>query len=165
MDSDCAGYLRCMDLSCQVPRAITGEATAQTPKAVFFGADGSEEPVSTFWVELATDAKQRARGLMFRRSMKPDWGMLFVYPQEDELSFWMKNTYLPLDMVFIRANGEVLGVVEAAEPLSLGPRRVEGMSRYVLELGAGVAAKSGIAPGARFALENAPDPDWAPEAP
>lgn len=149
IDEGCAGYLRCIQRVCTVPPAISGERDEKTPEVVFRdGRDvrGAKE-LSRFYVELASDNKQRTRGLMYRRSMQPDWGMIFIYSQERPLSFWMKNTYISLDMVFINASGEVVGVIEEVEPLTLDPRAVPTPARYVLELGAGVASSSGIKEG------------------
>ncbi len=149
IDDNCAGYLRCIESSCTVPPAITGKHDENTPEVVFRdGRDArASKELSRFYIEFATDDKQRQRGLMYRRSMEPDWGMIFIYPQERPLSFWMKNTYISLDMVFIDASGKVVGVIEEVEPLTLDPRAVATPARYVLELGAGVAKASGIEEG------------------
>lgn len=162
-DEMCPGYLRCIEKVCATPPAISGEHNETTPVAVFRSAreEGSSE-VSRFYLELATTDPQRSRGLMFRRSMKEEWGMLFIYPHDRELSFWMKNTYIPLDMVFINAVGQVVGVVEGAEPLTLSPRTVPYPSRYVLELGAGVAKKHGIEAGVWMSLLNPERDDQRP---
>ena len=102
-----------------------------------------------FEVEVATDEPTRQRGLMFRQSLAPDHGMLFVFPRNEPISMWMKNTYIPLDMVFIRADGRVHRVERDTTPFS--ERTIEsGESvRYVLELPAGTAARIGIARGDR----------------
>lgn len=154
VDLSCPQYLRCVDAKCAMPAAMTEQPVSpQTPKVSFWSADG-DKSLATFYVELATDDDQRSRGLMFRRQMHDDWGMLFIYPEDGPRSFWMRNTYMPLDMVFINSQGLVMGVVEDAEPMTLDPRRVEGMSRYVLELKSGWAAKHGIAKGARVSMTN-----------
>ena len=132
-DRYCPGYLRCIAEACAVPQAITGERDGRTPFATFSGGEG--EPLK-FWLELATTPGQRERGLMFRREMLPDWGMLFVYPADRPLSFWMKNTLIPLDMVFIDSRGLVVGVIENVPPLTLDSRTVGKPGRYVLELAA-----------------------------
>jgi uncharacterized membrane protein (UPF0127 family) len=113
------------------------------------------EPVS-FRVEIAADDASRGRGLMFRRHLDADAGMLFVFDAEEPLSFWMRNTYLPLDMIFITADMRVLGVVENAEPLTDDPREVEGSSKYVLEVNAGTARRYGIGPGTPVRFEGVP---------
>ena len=72
-----------------------------------------------FAVEIADDDEERARGLMFRESMADDHGMLFVFDEDAPQSFWMKNTFIPLDMVFIREDGEVASIAKNAQPQSL----------------------------------------------
>jgi uncharacterized membrane protein (UPF0127 family) len=131
---------------------MTGVVRDDTPVAVF-SKDGTER--ARFRLELAITPPEKTRGLMYRRSMLDDWGMLFVYPKDGPRSFWMKNTLIPLDMVFIASSGEVVGVIEGAEPMTLSPRTVEPAARYVLELNAGIAAKSGVVPGVKMSLENA----------
>src|SRR3954452_25105648 len=74
--------------------------------------------VHTFGVEMAITPDEQSRGLMFRRSLPENQGMLFDFKREQELSFWMKNTYVSLDMIFIRADGRILRVAENTEPLS-----------------------------------------------
>lgn len=150
-DTDCDGYLRCQDNSCQTPPAMTGEVRADTPRIVFRNQDGLV--LAQFHLELALSRNEQARGLMYRDQMLDDWGMLFIYPEEDHLSFWMKNTLIPLDMIFIDDAGEVVGVVHEAEPQTLAPRSVEGMSRYVLEINGGQAAEYHIDSGARIDLQ------------
>lgn len=154
VDKNCAGYLRCIEDVCTNPPAITGEHDEKTtPEVVFFDGEGEgAREVSRFFIEIADSAPERERGLMYRRSMLPNWGMLFIYPGDNLRSFWMKNTYIPLDMVFINSKGVVVGVVENAEPLTLDPRSVPTPARYVLELGAGVAKESGIDRGVHMDL-------------
>ena len=97
-----------------------------------------------FKVEVAADDLSRERGLMNRRYMAADHGMLFEFPENAPVSFWMKNTYIPLDMIFISPKGVVTNVVAKAEPLSerdipSGPPCVA-----VLEVNGGVAASIGL---------------------
>lgn len=101
----------------------------------------------TFQAEVADDEAERTRGLMFRTAMGASEGMLFLFATEHQLSFWMRNTLIPLDMVFIRADRTILGVVENATPRTESPRRVPGNSQFVLELNGGTAAKLGIKAG------------------
>jgi uncharacterized membrane protein (UPF0127 family) len=104
-------------------------------------------------VELARTPAQREKGLMFRKKLNPYQGMLFLFDTEEVQSFWMKNTYIPLDMIFIDETMKVVGVVENAAPLTLTSRRVEAPSRYVLEVRGGFAAAHGIGPGTKVKLE------------
>jgi uncharacterized membrane protein (UPF0127 family) len=102
-----------------------------------------------FTVELAQTSAERARGLMFRERMPADHGMLFDFVTERPVSFWMKNTPLPLDMLFIDAQGVVVRIVADAVPFSEVPIPSGRPVRAVLELNAGTAARLGIVPGAR----------------
>jgi uncharacterized membrane protein (UPF0127 family) len=101
----------------------------------------------TFRVELAITPPEQERGLMFRKSLDADAGMLFVSETERPHVFWMKNTLIPLDMIFIGANRRIVGIVQNAEPQSLNGRQVDGPSQYVLEIGGGLSASLGIRAG------------------
>lgn len=100
-----------------------------------------------FSVEVMRSDEQRARGLMFRRYMPADRGMLFDFKTEQPVMMWMKNTYLPLDMVFIARNGTVINVAENTEPLSERTIPSARPAFAVLELNAGAASKIGLKPG------------------
>ena len=95
-------------------------------------------------VYLAMNNKQRARGLMHVRGLPQTTGMLFVYESDGYLSIWMKNTYIPLDIVFARADGSVSSIEYDAEPLSLRSMQSLEPVRFVLELNAGVAENLSI---------------------
>ena len=100
-----------------------------------------------FQVEMAVNDEQRARGLMYRKEMPDGRGMLFDFQQDQDVSFWMKNTYIPLDMIFIRADGTVRRIAANAEPLSEQGVPSGGPVRFVLEVMGGTARKLGIEPG------------------
>lgn len=99
-----------------------------------------------FTVEIADDSSERERGLMFRRSMGDGHGMLFVFPGEGEIAFWMKNTPMPLDMVFIDADGRIKAI-KHGEPFSEANVSPGAPVQFVLELKAGTAQKAGVAVG------------------
>jgi uncharacterized membrane protein (UPF0127 family) len=103
-------------------------------------------------VELATTPDQTARGLMYRRSMAPDGGMLFDLRIRRPQAFWMRNTCIPLDMFFIDEDGLIVGILEQVPTLNDEERTVGCPSRYVLETNAGFARKQGIKPGQRVQL-------------
>ena len=109
-----------------------------------------------FDVYLARDDVQRGRGLMFVRDLPLMTGMLFVYDREDYHSMWMKNTYIPLDIVFARSDGAVSSVARNTEPLSLAPIASIEPVRYVLELNAGVADRFFIDANSRLLWEPQP---------
>ena len=109
----------------------------------------SKNGVHIFGVEMAVTPEEQARGLMFRRELPEKQGMLFDFGREQPTSFWMKNTYIPLDMIFIRADGRILRVAENTVPHSEELVSSGGPVRAVLEVIAGTAKKLGIAPGDR----------------
>ncbi|HEV2561250.1 MAG TPA: DUF192 domain-containing protein [Rhizomicrobium sp.] len=102
-----------------------------------------------FIVEVAADPATQERGLMYRRGMAPNAGMLFDFHQPAYVSFWMKNTILPLDMIFIRPDGTISTIAANAKPYSLDLIRSAEAVRAVLEINAGRAAALGIEPGER----------------
>ena len=104
-------------------------------------------------VEVADDDPKREVGLMFRRKLDPDRGMLFVFAEEADHVFWMRNTLIPLDMIFIDGAGRIAGIVARATPLSLDPRSA-GRSRYVLEVVGGWAEERGVRAGDRVRFKN-----------
>jgi uncharacterized membrane protein (UPF0127 family) len=104
-----------------------------------------------FAVELAVTPEETSRGLMFRRQLPEGRGMLFDFKREREIAFWMKNTYISLDMIFIRGDGRVLRIAENTQPLSERLVPSGGRVRAVLEVIAGTAKKLGLAPGDRVA--------------
>jgi uncharacterized membrane protein (UPF0127 family) len=103
----------------------------------------------TFKVWVAADDARRARGLMHVRELADDEGMLFLYPEEQPIGMWMKNTYIPLDMLFVAADGRVMRVAENATPHSLATISSGRPALGVIELKGGTAAKLGIRAGAR----------------
>jgi len=100
-------------------------------------------------VEVADTEERKSLGLMFRTRVAPDTGMLFPYERPQEISMWMRNTYIPLDMVFIRADGTVHRIERRTEPLSEEIIDSHGEVTAVLELAAGEADRLAIAPGSR----------------
>ncbi len=112
----------------------------------------SKTGVHVFAVEIADTDQARAKGLMFRKEMPEGRGMLFDFHRDQEVSFWMENTYIPLDMIFIRGDGKILRIAENTEPLSTKLIPSGGPIRAVLEVIGGTARKLGIAPGDRVAF-------------
>ncbi len=104
-----------------------------------------------FRIEVARSEEQKMRGLMHRRSLGERSGMIFVYEADEHLSFWMKDTTLPLDLAFLSSEGEILGV-EGLKPLSLKPVTSARAARYALELPAGSLERLGVGPGDRVVL-------------
>jgi uncharacterized protein len=109
--------------------------------------------VHVFEVELANTDEQRARGLMFRRELPEGQGMLFDFGREAPVTMWMRNTYISLDMIFIRSDGRILRIAENTVPLSEAIIPSGGPVKAVLEVVAGTARRLGIAPGDQVAHE------------
>jgi len=107
--------------------------------------------VQVFSVEMATTEEEKTNGLMYRKELPDGRGMLFDFSPEQEVSMWMKNTFIPLDMIFIRADGRILRIAENTEPQSTRIIPSMGVAKGVLEVIAGTAKKYGIAPGDRVA--------------
>ena len=101
-------------------------------------------------VEFADSDRERAFGLMCRKAVAPDRGMLFDFGTSQPLAFWMRNTLISLDIIYIKADGRVLSIVRGARPLDEQPLPSGGPARAVLELAAGRAAQLGILPGDRI---------------
>jgi uncharacterized membrane protein (UPF0127 family) len=142
-------------LAFAVLRCASGSSEPAAPRArVAVETARGERPAVT--VELARTDAERAKGLMHRRELAPDAGMLFLFDETSEHAFWMKNTLIPLDMIFIGDDGRVTGIVARAVPGDLRARSAGGPSRYVLEVNGGWAEAHGVAPGDRVRFENVP---------
>lgn len=121
------------------------------------GAEGALTPLTIqtkagpvrIEAEVARTAEERQVGLMYRRALAEDRGMLFDFGADTDISMWMKNTFIPLDMVFVRSDGVVHRIEHSTTPFSEAIVSSGAPVRYVIELAAGVAAKRGIARGDR----------------
>ena len=107
--------------------------------------------VQVFSVEMATTEEEKQTGLMHRKELPDGKGMLFDFSPEQQISMWMKNTYISLDMIFIRADGRIHRIAENTTPMSTDQVPSRGPVRGVLEVIAGTSRKLGIAPGDRVA--------------
>ena len=113
-----------------------------------------------FTVELADDAPSRAKGLMNRDSLARSAGMLFVYPAPKRVGFWMKDTLIPLDMIFMDETGTVTRIHQNAQPHDLRPKMGGDAIQFVLEINGGMARQLGIAEGSQMRHPSV-DPDLA----
>jgi len=127
--------------------AIAGAQLQQFPAAelTIVTADGPHK----FHVEIATTPAQMEQGLMFRKSLAPDAGMIFDYKTPSPAMMWMKNTLIPLDMLFVGQDGRIVTIHERAVPQSLETIGPGVPVRAVIELNGGTAARLGIRPGDR----------------
>jgi uncharacterized protein len=136
------------------PVDITAQDYVMPPlphtKVVLKDAYGGAHPVD---VEVAATRDAQTRGLMWRTELAEGKGMLFVFNGESVHSFWMRNTLIPLDMLFITTDGTVAGIVERAEPQTTSSRTVNKPSKYVLEVPGGWCAKLGVVAGSKAVIE------------
>ena len=116
---------------------------AVTPVTEALSIDTANGPAA-FKVEIADDEAEREQGLMYRTTLAPDAGMLFEWDRAEPRAFWMKNTYIPLDIIYIGANGRIISVAAMTEPFSETPIPSQGAARAVLEIAGGRAAELGI---------------------
>lgn len=107
----------------------------------------SDDTSAGFRVEIAQSDAEQAKGLMFRTQLAPDEGMIFPRNPPDIASFWMKNTPLPLDIIFVGEDGRILNIAANTVPYSLDPVGAEGLTSLVLEIPGGRAAQLGIEAG------------------
>ncbi len=151
----------CLWLTLAAAGCKSGGHQASSPQApgaapsVVIQADGRAVP---FRVELAVTPEEHARGLMYRSHLDPDAGMLFVFDDARVQRFWMKNTLIPLDMIFIAPDRRIAGVVANAVPQTETERMVPARSQYVLEIGGGLAAQLGIHAGEQVEMHGVPQP-------
>lgn len=129
---------------------VSAPVTAETPRKQTEARLITATGIHDFTVEIADDPVERAEGLMFRENMARDHGMLFDFADEDFRSFWMKNTPLPLDIIFIKADGTVDSIAHNTTPFSTEGIPSYGPVRFVFEVNAGVADEIGLKPGDRL---------------
>ncbi len=146
----CAGASACGEKAPATAAIDAAKPVADKPDAVL-------EPLSietakgsvTFRVEIADDDAERERGLMYRTALAPDRGMLFLFDDAASRAFWMKNTYIPLDILYIGDDGRILSIAARAEPFNETPIPSRGAARGVLEIYGGRAAELGVQVGDR----------------
>jgi uncharacterized protein len=139
------GFLICL---------IASVAACQAePKVTITNKDGRNV---SFTVEIADTPSKRETGLQYRRDLAADRGMIFLFPAESQQSFWMKNTPLALDMIFINRERKIVGIVEQTVPFSLDPRSVGAPSQYVLEINGGLAKRHAIKAGDAVRFDGIP---------
>lgn len=143
--------------------ALTAPAAAQIPRQDPKACKGQPEltpleplqvktdkGVQSFMVEIADSAREREYGLMCRKAVAADRGMLFIFPAPAPQAFWMRNTLASLDIIYIGADGRVVSISRNARPLDETPLPSVGPAKFVLELAAGRAAQIGLLPGDRI---------------
>jgi hypothetical protein len=139
--------MRALQFVAAVTLAVLSVAAAQAPLPRSIVTIDTPNGATRFQVEVATDTAARMRGLMYRTQLAPNAGMLFAFPGDHFQAFWMKNTILPLDMIFIRADGTISSVATHTAPYSEQPVMSQEPVRAVLEINAGRSDALGIRPG------------------
>jgi uncharacterized protein len=133
----------------QCPKDPTGNLPLPVGSVTFVDAPNAP----SVKVELARDGASQERGLMYRTSMPDSSGMLFSWPEERPRSFWMHNTCIPLDMLYITKDGTIAGILEQVPTLNDAPRGIKCPVAHVLELNAGWARAHGLQPGMKVRIE------------
>lgn len=118
--------------------------------------DSSGAVIRTITVEIAEDEASRQQGLMHRRQLTLSEGMLFLFPEPDSLSFWMKNTMLPLDIMFVAADSSIINIARRTTPLSTTRVTSNGLAKYVVEVRGGFSDRFGVDEQARVRWQRTP---------
>ena len=140
-------FLAIVLLACSATSACAKDAASAR---VVVHAKGGDVPVT---VEVADTPDRRSLGLMYRKELAPEAGMLFIFDASQRLTFWMKNTVLPLDMIFIGDDHRIAGIVKNTVPFTTTPRGVDAPSRYVLEVNGGFSDRHGVHDGDAVTFE------------
>jgi uncharacterized membrane protein (UPF0127 family) len=138
-------------LGLAVALCIGAAAASAEPLVIHAGGSAYK-----FEVEVVTTPETRAQGLMFRKAMPPNAGMLFIYPGEQAVSFWMKNTLIPLDMLFLKADGSIAHIAHNAVPMDETPIDSGAAVKAVLEINGGTANALGIKEGDKVEYQARP---------
>jgi len=134
-----------MSLPSSQPANTGPKFTKQGELTLLDGATG--EVIKTLDIEVKQNDAERAEGMMWRRSMEEDQGMLFIMERNEPQSFWMRNTYIPLDIMFIGEDKRIVNIRENAQPQTLDPQPSTGNAKYVLEVIGGFSNKYGVEAG------------------
>jgi len=144
--------------SCRTEQSAQAAAKAESGLELIPLEIRSGGQVHRFTVEVAKTEDEQARGLMYRQSLAPDRGMLFPFSPPRPASFWMKNTFIPLDMLFVRADGTIARIADNTVPQSLDQVGVSEPVLAVLELAGGRAAELGISDSDKVSWPGGPRP-------
>ena len=151
-ESDIPASVTAVAGAAEIGNRETNRLAAETILLTIHTADGDH----AFEVETAVTAEEQNRGLMFRESLPDNGGMLFLFEYPQIASFWMRNTMIPLDMIFIRANGEISNIARETIPYSLDSYQSTESVIAVLEINGGRTAALGIAEGDRVIWPGGP---------
>lgn len=138
------------------PRTVINTGTAFTKEGTLSFEQPNDSVIRTIDIEIADTDQERARGLMFRRSMGYDRGMLFIFDEADTGGFWMKNTAMPLDIIFVGPDSQVVSIAERTTPFSEELIRPAAPKQFVVEVRAGFVDRFGIDEQTRIRWERTP---------
>lgn len=124
--------------------SLTNGPTFRDDGQLVFVNHGTNKTIKLIQIEIADDSEKRTQGLMWRESMPEDDGMLFIFDAEEPLTFWMKNTYISLDMVFADKSGNIVSIYSEATPFSEVSIPSGAPAKYVVEVNGGFCTKYGI---------------------
>ncbi len=141
------GLMHALPVSAQTQNETASFAVLPKAQLSIFSTSSRQKKRADFIVELARTPEHQRQGLMFRPTLADNAGMLFVFNKPRQARFWMRNTLIPLDMIFIKSNGEIETIVTRWDTQSDSPSLSTGNVRYVLEINAGFAQKLGIEAG------------------
>jgi len=130
--------------------AERGNRSAEIADAYFVNADGSKSPKIN--LEVMRSSEELTRGLMYRTELRENRGMLFVFPDTESRSFWMTNTYIELDIIYVGEDFGVVSIQKRAKPLTTKPRPSEGPAKYVVEVNGGASDLWGVKKGTKLEL-------------
>jgi uncharacterized membrane protein (UPF0127 family) len=129
------------------PTDVTTDVPFKKEGNLSFVDGKSNKVISKLDIEVAQTPDETQQGLMYRRSMLDTCGMIFIFNDEEDQSFWMKNTYIPLDIIYVSAKKEIVSIAADCRPLSEESIPSKGKAKYVVEVNGGYAAKQGLKPG------------------
>jgi hypothetical protein len=132
---------------------IQGEASFRNDGQLVFIKPSTSATIKMINIEIADNDAERTQGLMWRRYMPEDDGMLFIFSTQEPLTFWMKNTYIPLDIIFADRNGKIVSIYQDATPLSEAPIPSGAPAKYAVEVNGGFCATYGINSGDKIVYE------------
>lgn len=141
----------------QLPRGTNNTEVQEPPflkeGTLSFVNGNTGSTIKNIDIELADDDEQRAQGLMYRKSMRDDQGMLFIMERNEQQGFWMKNTYISLDIIYVGADSTIVDIYKNAKPFSTQSMPSRGLAKYVVEVNGGWTTKNGVAKGDKIAFE------------
>lgn len=144
--------IRAAQLLCLMVMALMLAQCSHEPTVAIVRADGRH--LASIRVEIANTEQERDIGLMYRRSLAANAGMLFVFAKPAHQAFWMHNTEIPLDMIFADSSGRIIGIIHDAVPYSDRNLSVDGLSKYVVEVNGGFCHRHGIKSGDHLVFTN-----------